>query len=168
MGLRQVVRQDLIYLGTYSATKRGIEIIADTLRLEIAPFGVDVLEIVTGAVQSRGQTYFDKFTLPQDSLYKPIETKIASRAQGKDGRPRMDLTEYSTAVVDAIVKREAGKFWYGQNAEMVKMSTVATSVPQSAMVSFVTPLSAIENGTNISKDAGAILGTGLDVLVKGL
>ena len=92
--------------------------------------------MVTGAVVSKGQTYFGDFALPDGSLYKPIESTIASRAQGHDGMSRMDATEYSTAVADAIVSRTAGKFWHGDHAEMVKMSTTAIAVPQSAMVSF--------------------------------
>jgi hypothetical protein len=113
-----------------------MEVIYETLRLEVAPFGVNVIEIVTGAVKSNGQKgHFDSYALPPDSLYKPIEGTIASRARGEDGVPRMDLEEYATAVVEDIVSRTAGKFWYGSNAEMVKMSTVAVGVPQSVVVS---------------------------------
>jgi 1-acylglycerone phosphate reductase len=126
-------------IGTYAASKRSIELVAETLRLEVAPFGVDVISVVTGGVRTLGQTYFEDFAVPSNSLYKPIESTIVSRAQGGDGMPRMDLEEYSRAVADAIIQRTAGKFWYGQNAEMVKMSTTATAVPQSAMVSLVTP-----------------------------
>ncbi|KAI2784133.1 hypothetical protein F4815DRAFT_501953 [Daldinia loculata] len=134
--------------GAYSASKRSLEIVAETLRLELAPFGVDVLEIVTGAVKTLGQTYFGDFQLPAESLYKSIEDTIASRAQGKDGMPRMETREYATAVVSEIKKRATGKFWYGCNVDMVKISTTATGVPQSAM------------------DAGAAMGTGLDTLGK--
>ncbi|KAI1458760.1 putative hydroxybutyrate dehydrogenase [Annulohypoxylon moriforme] len=136
------------YMGTYSASKRSLELVADTLRLELAPFGVDVLEVVTGAVKTMGQTYFGDLKLPSDSLYKSIEDTFISRAQGNDQIPRMDPMEYGTAVVDAITNRTTGRFWYGNNAESVKMSTTATSVPQSAM------------------DAGATIGTGLDALIK--
>ncbi|KAK9423447.1 hypothetical protein SUNI508_14027 [Seiridium unicorne] len=136
------------YMGTYSASKKSIEIVADTLRLELAPFGVDVLEVVTGAVGTNGQTYFGDFKLPSKSLYKSIEHTIAGRAQGNDGLPRMDASEYASVVVDEITKRTTGRFWYGNNAEAVKMGTTATAVPQSAM------------------DAGAVIGTGLDSLGK--
>ncbi|KAF3070403.1 NADPH-dependent 1-acyldihydroxyacetone phosphate reductase [Daldinia childiae] len=68
------------YMRTYSASKRSLEIVAETLRLELAPFGVDVLEIVTGAVKTLGQTYFGDFQLPAESLYKGIEDTIAGRA----------------------------------------------------------------------------------------
>ncbi|KAI0485011.1 hypothetical protein GGR56DRAFT_616529 [Xylariaceae sp. FL0804] len=133
------------YMGTYSASKRSLEIVAETLRLELSPFGVDVLEIVTGGVQTNGQSYFGDFKLPEQSLYKSIESTVASRAQGKDGMPRADRSEYAEAVVNEIVKRTTGKFWYGQNAESVKF-TGTGPVPQSAM------------------DAGALMGTGLDAL----
>ncbi|KAK7752877.1 hypothetical protein SLS62_005219 [Diatrype stigma] len=122
------------YMGTYSASKRSIEIVAETLRLELAPFGVGVLEVVTGGVKTKGQTYFGDFQLPEQSLYKSIESTIAGRAQGNDGMPRMDTMEYATAVVDEITKRTTGRFWCGNNADGVKMSTTATAVPQSAMV----------------------------------
>lgn len=121
--------------GTYSASKRSTEIVADTLRLELAPFGVGVLEVVTGGVQTKGQTYFGDFQLPAQSLYKGIEDVIASRAQGKDELVRMDPMEYAGAVVNEITNRTTGRFWFGNNAESVKMSTTAVSVPQSAMVS---------------------------------
>ncbi|RYP32535.1 hypothetical protein DL767_005147 [Monosporascus sp. MG133] len=121
------------YMGTYAASKKSMEIVAETLRLELAPFGVGILEIVTGAVKTMGQTYFGNFQLPAQSLYKSNEDVIANRAQGNDGLPRMDLMEYAAVVVDEITKRTTGRFWYGNNADRVKMSTTATAVPQSAM-----------------------------------
>ncbi|PVH94311.1 putative hydroxybutyrate dehydrogenase [Periconia macrospinosa] len=136
------------YMGSSAATKRAVEIMGETLRLEIAPFGVNVLDVVTGAVKTQGQSYFDNFTLPEGSLYKPIESTIANRAQGGDGVTRMSLEEYSVAVADAIINRTSGKFWYGENADRVKGVTTATSVPQSAM------------------DAGVLMGTGLDALAE--
>ncbi|KAI0860521.1 hypothetical protein F4860DRAFT_524921 [Xylaria cubensis] len=135
------------YMGTYAASKMSTEIAAETLRLEMAPFGVNVLEVVTGAVKSMGQTYFGDFKLPQQ-LYKSIEPIIAGRAQGNDALPRMDTLEYAKAVVHEIMERTPGRVWYGGFADRVKMSTTATSVPQSTM------------------DAGAVIGTGLDEIGK--
>ncbi|KAI1875381.1 hypothetical protein JX265_004439 [Neoarthrinium moseri] len=94
--------------GTYAASKKSIEIVADTLRLELAPFGVSVLKVVTGGVKSLGQTYIEDFALSAQSLYKEIENAIASRAQGNVGMPRMDTMEYALAVADEITKRTSG------------------------------------------------------------
>ena len=120
--------------GTYSASERAIEIIADHLRLEVQPFGANVMMIVTGAVVSNGQTYFGDFALPEDSLYKCIEGTISARARGDDGVSRMPAANYATAVVDEITKRASGKFWYGDYAEAVK-SVMSPTVPQELLVS---------------------------------
>jgi len=133
------------YMGSYAASKRALELIAETLRLELSPFGVDVISVVTGGVKTNGQTYFSDFALPEESLYKPIEKLIAGRARGEDGMPRMDLMEYATEVAGKISERTAGKFWYGQHADSVKTSATS-SVPQDMI------------------DASAIIGTGLDGL----
>lgn len=98
-----------------------------------------MLEVVTGAVKTMGQTYFGDLKLPTESLYKSIEDTFISRAQGNDQLPRMDTMEYGTAVVDSITNRTTGRFWYGTNVEMIRMSTTATSVPQSALVRFTHP-----------------------------
>lgn len=128
------------FKGTYAASKRSLELAAETLRLELSPFGVDVLEVVTGGVKTRGQTYFGDFKLPEESLYKNIEDIIASRAQGKDELPRMEAVEYAAGVADQIKSRATGRFWYGNNAESTRMSTTATAVPQAAMVNPTLPL----------------------------
>ncbi|KAI1277433.1 hypothetical protein F5Y07DRAFT_362943 [Xylaria sp. FL0933] len=134
------------YMGTYAASKMSLEIVADTLRLELAPFGVNVVEVVTGGVKSNGQTYFGDFQLPPQSLYKAIESTVALRAQGKEGMERMGTSQYADAVVDDILAGAVGRIWHGVFADWVKMSTTATQIPQSAM------------------DAGAVMGTGLDVV----
>ncbi|KAI1326041.1 putative hydroxybutyrate dehydrogenase [Xylariaceae sp. FL0255] len=142
------------YMGTYSASKMSLEIVADTLRLELAPFGVNVVEVVTGGVKSLGQTYFSDSKLPSQShralnssqLYKSIESIVKSRAQGKEGMERMDATDYATAVVDDILNGARGRIWHGIHADAVRMSTTSTQVSQSAM------------------DARAVMGTGLDMV----
>lgn len=130
-------KADLDSEGVYAASKRSIEIVAESLRLELAPFGVNVLELVTGAVQTMIHTHFDDFKLPKESLYHSIEGAIANRAQGNDGLARTDVMEFATIAVDEITKRTVGRFWYGNYADEVKMSTTATAVSQSAMVSSI-------------------------------
>lgn len=149
--------------GTYAASKRSLELVAETLRLELAHLGVGVLEVVTGGVKTRGQTYFGDLKLPEHSLYKNIEDVIANRAQGQDGMPRMEAAEYAAAVADQITKRTTGRFWYGNNAESTRMSTTATTVPQSAMVSR-NYLLVLSNDADSTKDAGMSYKCGLDSL----
>lgn len=153
--------------GTYAASKRSLEIVAETLRLELAPFGVGVLEVVTGGVKINGQTYFGDFKLPSDSLYKSQEPLIASRAQGHDNLPRMETLEYAAAVVDEVNKRTTGRFWYGSAADWVRSSTTATAVPQADMVSCLLADRGVSRLLiEPMQDAGASMGCGLDALGK--
>ncbi|KAL4779972.1 hypothetical protein BJX76DRAFT_364796 [Aspergillus varians] len=133
------------YIGVYAATKRTLEIIAETLRLELAPFHVRVLTVPTGTVESMGQAgHYDDFTLPEGSLYKSIEGTVASRAQGNDGFARMDLMTYSRKVVKEITTGSAAKFWCGNNARFARFAR------------FLLPQVFLDNAVT--------RGTGLDVL----
>ncbi|PSN72110.1 hypothetical protein BS50DRAFT_657926 [Corynespora cassiicola Philippines] len=105
---------------TYSASKRMTKIISQSLRLEVEPFDVKVLSVVTDAVLSNGQTYFGDLALPEGSLYKHMEGTIAGWAQGNNGITRMPTIKHASAVVDVILERMSGKFWYGDVADLVK------------------------------------------------
>ncbi|KAJ5679255.1 hypothetical protein N7462_007499 [Penicillium macrosclerotiorum] len=107
-------------MGSYSASKRSLEIMSEVLRLELTPFNVKVLSVVTGAVSTNGQTYLQDWTLPANSLYKPVEETLAHTARGTDGIPRMPLMEYATKVVDGILQGETRRIWVGAHAEMAK------------------------------------------------
>lgn len=113
-----------------------MELMADTLRLELIPFKVKVLCIVTGATQTQGQTYFGDFKLPEGSLYKPIEETIAARAQGQDGSERLPLMEYSSQVAAQIESGATGRFWCGANSASTKaaMSGDSNEVMVSALL----------------------------------
>jgi 1-acylglycerone phosphate reductase len=112
-----------------------MEIMAETLRLELMPFGVGVLSVVTGAVQTNGQTYFEDWALPEGSLYASIEETISARTKGHDGVKRMPLQEYANKVVSEICRGSTGKYWLGSNASAVRYGT--TLVPQNLMVRII-------------------------------
>lgn len=145
---------------------------AETLRLELAPFGVDVLEVVTGAVQSKAQMYFGDFQLPEPSLYKSIKDIIASRAQGKDGVLRMAMTQYANGVVDKILHPGGtiGRFWYGASADNTRVATTASVVPPfilKRMKTFLAMIFFFISGPGYAArlmDAGMSSGYGLDNL----
>ncbi|KIA75896.1 short-chain dehydrogenase [Aspergillus ustus] len=104
------------YMGVYGASKRSLEIITETLRLELAPFGVRVVSLVTGAVDSLGKTHCDGLTLPEDSLYKSIEADIIQRAVWNDGVPRESTTKWANNVAGKIVGGTSGLLWAGGSA----------------------------------------------------
>jgi len=138
------------YMSVYSASKRSLELLGDTLRLELEPFKVKVTSVVTGAVDSKGLSYFQDWKLPETSLYKPLEALIASRARGNDGVQRASRADYADEVVSAIIKGDERKIWAGANAAGAKARTIP-SIPQAAITGY---------------DQALIRGCGLDQLAK--
>jgi hypothetical protein len=92
----------------------------DTLRLELAPFKVKVLSVVTGAVKTQGHSYLQGWTLPANSLYKPIEDRVTQVARGVDGVSRTPLMDYSTGVVHAIIAGKTDKIWAGSTVSQIR------------------------------------------------
>jgi len=93
------------------------------LRLELAPFGVTVVTVLNGGVQSNGQAHFGGWKLPEGSVYKPIEAEIAQRARGEDGATRSDTTAHAKELVGKITGRNKGRVWAGSGAGGVRFAT---------------------------------------------
>lgn len=72
-----------VFSGIYNATKGALHAYSNTLRLELAPFGVRVVLIITGGVKSR-ITRTER-VLSEDSLYVPISAEYARRVHHSQG-----------------------------------------------------------------------------------
>jgi 1-acylglycerone phosphate reductase len=58
--------------GLYSGSKSCMATISETLRLEMKPLGVNVITVITGAIETNIFTNApEQQPLPEDSLYKP-------------------------------------------------------------------------------------------------
>ena len=96
-----------------------MEIMSDTMRVELAPFNVKVQALVTSSVKTQGLTYFGNFSLPEESLYKSIEATIKARANGA-GRPKlMTAAAFANTVVPTIIVGSKSKTWPGLIAKAV-------------------------------------------------
>ncbi|EAT81601.1 hypothetical protein SNOG_11102 [Parastagonospora nodorum SN15] len=115
---------------TYAMTKRSTEIMFDALRLELEPFGVTTISVVTGPVKSRVNTHQELWKLPENSRYADVEQIITKRSEGEDGSPRQDTMKYAEGVVDKILKGNP-KFWAGANIGIIKW--MATWLPRSVL-----------------------------------
>jgi 1-acylglycerone phosphate reductase len=106
--------------GAYAASKSAMEVIADTLRVELAPLGVRVVSVVTTGVKSQGHTGYQMWKMPSDSRYLQVQTNFVKRAKGDDGAPRMEAMEYAKRVVEKVLGSEKRKIWCGAYAGMLK------------------------------------------------
>lgn len=120
-------------IGTYAASKRSLEILGDNLRVELAPFDVKVVSIVTGATKTNIHSHHEEWKMPESSRYLAAEEDFRKRAKGDDGAPRMDAQKYAEGVVGKLLNRPGPKFWYGGAVGILKFAV--SWFPTSWMVS---------------------------------
>lgn len=106
--------------GVSAGSKAAMTAITEALRLELAPFGITVATVNTGAVRTNNFANGVNFELPSTSLYKSIEKQIAARARGEDGTPRMEPSVYAEKVVGDILGGASGQIWRGGYASLVR------------------------------------------------
>ncbi|MEZ5571328.1 MAG: SDR family NAD(P)-dependent oxidoreductase [Halioglobus sp.] len=92
------------YAGAYCSSKAAFHSLSDALRMELAPFGIDVVTIQPGGVRSAfGNHAEEAIRLPPDSVYRSAEKGIRARAQAgqKDATP---VETFVMPVVDALLR----------------------------------------------------------------
>lgn len=108
-----------VFGSLYNASKAALHSFSSALRLELEPFDVDVLVIITGGVQSRiART---ERVLKDDSLYLEIKDDYERRlVHSQDGA--MDTDVYAKGVVAEAVKakwRRKKWVWKGNRSFLV-------------------------------------------------
>jgi 1-acylglycerone phosphate reductase len=123
-------------LGVCAASKSAMEVMAETLRLELAPFAIYVVSVVTTGGKTSSHVANQAWKVLFDSNYLHVEKEFLKRAKGDDAAPRMEAMDYARRVVDKVIGREENQFWCGAYAGMLE-STIACP-PVAWMVLFFT------------------------------
>ncbi|HEX9206651.1 MAG TPA: SDR family oxidoreductase [Steroidobacteraceae bacterium] len=92
------------FAGAYCSSKAALHSLTDALRMELAPFGIDVVCVQPGGVRSSfGEHAEAAIRLPADSLYRPVERGIHARAQaGQQAATPADA--FVVPVADALLR----------------------------------------------------------------
>jgi 1-acylglycerone phosphate reductase len=114
------------FQSAYNASKAALAMFTDTLRLELEPFGVTVVDMRTGAVASnmiQNQKENTPTTLPAGSIYEPARDVVES-AMRKDkmvdaGVPALPWAR--EIVQDLMARKPPIAIWRGGNARMARM-----------------------------------------------
>jgi NAD(P)-dependent dehydrogenase (short-subunit alcohol dehydrogenase family) len=78
------------FSGAYCASKAALHTLSDALRMELAPFGIQVITIQPGAIESEfgnNAAHSLMTTLPKKSLYNALKPYIEKRAHASQNRP---------------------------------------------------------------------------------
>ncbi|TLD05990.1 uncharacterized protein PgNI_08780 [Pyricularia grisea] len=111
--------------GVYLASKAAVEMLSETLRLELRPLGVRVVSLVTGAVNTNITASASRTELRDGSPYKvkSVEDAIQKLTSGKDGIKRTPADEFARKVVEDILGGVSGRIWRGQMAGVTSIAT---------------------------------------------
>jgi 1-acylglycerone phosphate reductase len=106
-----------VFGAAYNSSKAALHQYSNTLRVELAPFGVDVITIITGGVKSNiART--DR-TLAPDSIYQPLAQEYTRRLKHSQ-EVGMPTEIYARSVVSQILVNRPPKFvWAGFGAKLV-------------------------------------------------
>lgn len=78
------------FSGAYCATKSAIHSLSDALRMELKPFGIDVITVQPGAIQSKfGDNSLASLAnlISPTSIYAPVKQHIEARATASQQNP---------------------------------------------------------------------------------
>ncbi|KAI9852344.1 MAG: hypothetical protein M1838_001049 [Thelocarpon superellum] len=110
--------------GIYNSSKAAVAHLTDTLRLELAPFGVKVVDLKTGMVRS---SFYDNINkgeepqLPEQSLYNVAKEEVEKVMKGIDNREQaVDADLWAKEVVASlIVASPPAQIWKGGKAWVI-------------------------------------------------
>jgi len=102
----------------YNASKAAVHQYGDTLRLELKPFGVQVITIVTGGVKSNIATH-NKDIAPE-SLYSLMRDEYEAKRKGMSQKGATPTDEFAQYVVRRTLKpRPRPWIWGGGSSFLI-------------------------------------------------
>ncbi|QIW97622.1 hypothetical protein AMS68_003140 [Peltaster fructicola] len=122
--------QPYVFGSTYNASKAALHSYSDTLRVELSPFDVKVVVVITGGVKS--EIARTKRVLPPDSIYVPVEKEYQERLVHSQTNG-METDLYARTVVSKLLA-SPGRYdiWAGGKSTLIWF--VSTFLPKSTWI----------------------------------
>ncbi|EPE32336.1 NAD(P)-binding Rossmann-fold containing protein [Glarea lozoyensis ATCC 20868] len=115
------------FQSAYNASKAAMAMFSESMRLELQPFGITVIELKTGSVTS---TMYDRNKdikgLPDGSIYLPAKEAVEKAMRNEElEKSLMDQKVWADLTVKDLLKpKPVPVIWRGTNAALVRLSTV--------------------------------------------
>ncbi|KAK1586516.1 hypothetical protein Q3G72_003373 [Acer saccharum] len=98
------------WAGSYCTTKAAVLAMSNTLRVELRPFGINVVMVVPGAVRSNfGSNSMERLANYDWKLYKDFKESIAERATASQGSKATDATVFARHVAKKVLSSRPPK-----------------------------------------------------------
>ena len=94
------------FAGAYCASKAAVHALSDALRMELAPFGINVLEVQPGAIDTRfanNASAQAEQLIDERSAWWPVRDGIRARAKASQDNPT-PVAAFADAVLKAVQK----------------------------------------------------------------
>ncbi|EEF28812.1 short-chain dehydrogenase ptmH [Ricinus communis] len=98
------------WAGSYCASKAGVHAMTNTLRVELRPFGINVVLVIPGAIRSNfGRATSEELANQDWKLYKDFKDAIAERAKASQGSKATDATIFARHVAKKVLSPKPPK-----------------------------------------------------------
>ncbi|KAF5747285.1 NADPH-dependent 1-acyldihydroxyacetone phosphate reductase [Tripterygium wilfordii] len=98
------------WAGSYCSSKAAVHAISDTLRVELRPFGIDVILVLPGAIRSNfGNSNMERLQNHEWRLYKQFKDDIAERARASQVGKATDATVFARHVAKKVLRSRPPK-----------------------------------------------------------
>lgn len=92
------------FSGAYSATKAAVHAFSDSMRMELKPFGIDVVTVQPGGIESsmgENALNFVRKHFPDNSRYAKVREFVEARANASQASPT-PVVEFAAKLVKAL------------------------------------------------------------------
>lgn len=133
----------------YNASKAAMAMLSDSLRLELQPFGITVVDLRTGVVRTnliKNLNASQQPSLPKGSIYEPAKEAVekALRQEGFEDQGRPAEKWAKLVVQDLLKKKPPPVIWRGESAWLTRLATVLPFGMFDGMVKKLTGLDIVE------------------------
>ena len=116
------------FQAAYNASKAAMSMLTDTLRLELQPFGISVVELRTGGVKTDivKNVQARQPELPPGSIYTPAKERVEKslRIEWVEGTGIPAEQWAQEVVADLLKKTPPPVIWRGESARVARLASV--------------------------------------------
>lgn len=141
-----VSRANVPWQGVYNSSKAALALLNDTLRVELLPFNIGVLHVVTGGIKTKFYDNAEGCKLPSSSMYAPVREVMEPGVTGKHASKMADYSaeKYARGVVDNTMSWWPKKnIWLGSSTGLtwIGYNLLPTAMTDWLMCNMMFPIS---------------------------